>query len=112
MAFASHFMETYSGVVQRGPFQGLKVSSETSWGGGDIAAKVLGTYEQELFPVVEAVRNKRFDSRRLITCRLKWFVDLKFHVLPPTVFWANRWIIAEIVPSNISTVRLAIARRL
>ena len=50
MAFASHFMETYSGVVQRGPFQGLKVSSETSWGGGDIAAKVLGTYEQELFP--------------------------------------------------------------
>jgi predicted O-methyltransferase YrrM len=41
------------GLVLSGPFKGMRLLEETSWGDGDLAAKILGCYEQELWPHVE-----------------------------------------------------------
>ena len=36
--------------VQNGPFKGMILPDITSWGDGDRAPKLLGTYEADLFP--------------------------------------------------------------
>lgn len=41
------------GQVQTGPFRGMSIAPQASWGDGDISAKLLGLYEDELH---EAVR--------------------------------------------------------
>lgn len=42
------------GIVQSGPFQGMKLTGEGSWGlDGDYAPKVLGTYEIQLHHYIE-----------------------------------------------------------
>ena len=41
-------------TVQHGPFKGMKLTAKWSWGDGDHAAKLLGTYESELYNVAEA----------------------------------------------------------
>ncbi len=46
------FDET-GGVVQNGPFAGMQLLKDIVWGTGDIPAKLLGTYEQELRPAIE-----------------------------------------------------------
>ena len=54
------FSETL-GVVQSGPFRGMKIPREVSWGQGDVIPKLLGlgTYEQELIPAIyKAIRRK------------------------------------------------------
>ena len=38
--------------VQTGPFQGMVLPDITSWGDGDRAPKLLGTYEADLFPAI------------------------------------------------------------
>lgn len=46
----------YTGrVVQAGPFKGMKLPEESSWGSGDILPKILGTYEQELHVSIETL---------------------------------------------------------
>jgi len=40
-------------IVQSGPFAGMTIPEEHSWGIGDRAPKLLGTYEQELHPAIE-----------------------------------------------------------
>src|SRR5271165_2199287 len=41
-------------IVQRGPFAGTAILQEKSWGNaGDLAAKLLGFYEEELHDAVE-----------------------------------------------------------
>lgn len=42
-------------VVQAGPFKGMKLPEEASWGNGDILPKILGTYEQELHVSIETL---------------------------------------------------------
>ncbi len=42
------------GRVQRGPFEGTRLLEGYSWGDGDLGAKLLGCYEQELWPHLEA----------------------------------------------------------
>jgi lipopolysaccharide biosynthesis glycosyltransferase len=43
-------------IVGRGPFTGMLLAGEESWGGaGDLVPKLLGTYEQELAAVVDEV---------------------------------------------------------
>lgn len=46
------FQET-GGVVQSGPFTGMRLKREDVWKDGSISAKILGTYEQELHPFIE-----------------------------------------------------------
>jgi len=42
-----------SGIVQFGPFAGMRLPDESSWSGGDGSSKLLGCYEQELHSTVE-----------------------------------------------------------
>ena len=45
--------EATGGVVQTGPFQGMALDSQlVSWGDGDLAPKLLGTYELELHGIL------------------------------------------------------------
>lgn len=41
------------GAVGSGPFKGMTILDQVSWGSGDRAAKLLGCYEQELHGVIE-----------------------------------------------------------
>ena len=44
------------GVVQGGPFRGMRLLRQSSWGAGELSPKLLGCYEAELIPhVIEAV---------------------------------------------------------
>lgn len=46
-------METYKGVVEIGPFKGMKMLEEIAWADGNLGTKVLGCYEQELHDFLE-----------------------------------------------------------
>ncbi len=48
-----HVLSKTSGIVQAGPFRKMLLTNEVIWGTGDIAAKLLGTYEQELHGAIE-----------------------------------------------------------
>lgn len=49
-------VERSNGVVQWGPFRGMTILPHASWGDGDVGARLLGVYEQELHDVFDAVR--------------------------------------------------------
>ena len=49
-------------VVQTGPFRGMRLSSQGSWGDGDIAAKLLGIYEEELHPYFDRFARLSYDE--------------------------------------------------
>ena len=49
------------GKVQSGPFAGMVLPTRTSWGGGDIAAKILGFYEAELHRHIERAIERQPD---------------------------------------------------
>lgn len=40
------------GQVQTGPFRGMTITPQASWGDGDISAKLLGLYEDELHDAI------------------------------------------------------------
>jgi len=42
----------FHNTVQYGPFKGLTVPSATSWGDGDRAPKIIGSYEENLHPSI------------------------------------------------------------
>ena len=54
-------------TVLHGFFKGLKVPPRTSWG-DDLMPKILGTYEEELFPVFESLKETPFRSLINIGC--------------------------------------------
>jgi precorrin-6B methylase 2 len=54
-ALANHLYDLYGGVVAAGPFQGLRLLREVCWGVGDNAAKLVGLYEAELHPALDAL---------------------------------------------------------
>jgi hypothetical protein len=49
----NYIAEKTKRTVQAGPFKDMLLPEGVSWGQGDIAAKLLGTYEQELHPAIE-----------------------------------------------------------
>lgn len=52
--------EASRGLVQAGPFRGMHLLRETSWGAGEICPKLLGYYEAELHAHMAEVRAKGF----------------------------------------------------
>ena len=50
------------GVVAAGPFKGMRIDPETSWGTGDIVPKLLGCYEAELAETLAALKVETFDA--------------------------------------------------
>jgi hypothetical protein len=52
----AYLMSQTHGIVQAGPFKGMKLSDRLSWGSfSDEAAKVLGFYEEELHAFIEQI---------------------------------------------------------
>jgi hypothetical protein len=48
----AYFRHT-GGVVQAGPFAGMKLLQDAAWRDGDVLPKLLGCYEAELHPAIE-----------------------------------------------------------
>lgn len=46
-------LKAYEPKVLTGPFAGMRLVTETAWGDGDLAPKLLGCYEAELHPAIE-----------------------------------------------------------
>lgn len=49
-------------VVQSGPFKGMRMVDLSTRGDGDIAPKLLGTYEAELHPALTSFAQRRYDA--------------------------------------------------
>ena len=56
------------GRVQSGPFKGMTIVPQVSWGDGDTAAKLLGVYEDELHPAIEDAVSRKPDFFLNIGC--------------------------------------------
>lgn len=54
--------------VQKGPFAGMLISDENSWGDGDLAPKLLGTYEQELHLALSEFASRSYGAIVDIGC--------------------------------------------
>ncbi len=50
---AAYVSSETKNIVQSGPFKGMILPDEHSWGSGDVVPKLLGTYEQELHMSLE-----------------------------------------------------------
>lgn len=48
-------------AVREGPFAGTELLATTSWGDGDLGAKILGSYEAELHPALQKAAKRRPD---------------------------------------------------
>lgn len=51
-----------NGIVSDGPFKGMKIDTEVSWGDGGITAKLLGCYELEITDAMASIHGMRFDA--------------------------------------------------
>src|SRR4051794_20091819 len=59
--FVNGFIREKTGsFVLAGPFAGMRMLEEASWGDGDIAPKLLGCYEQELHPALAKAAQRRY----------------------------------------------------
>jgi hypothetical protein len=45
--------ERTNSIVQHGPFKDMKILPNFCWGDGDVAGKLLGLYEDELYTIIE-----------------------------------------------------------
>jgi hypothetical protein len=59
--FTRQLAERFAMQVQRGPFAGMRLPTKASWGGGYLAPKLLGSYEQELHRAIEKAVARRPD---------------------------------------------------
>jgi hypothetical protein len=53
--FEKKIFERTNMTVIDGPFKGMKIVPEGNWGSGDLIAKLIGSYENELYPSLEEV---------------------------------------------------------
>jgi hypothetical protein len=54
--------------VQSGPFAGMLLETETSWGDGDLSPKILGCYEAELHPAMDYITANPYDTVVNVGC--------------------------------------------
>lgn len=52
----------FGGMIQSGPFRGMKLTPDSCWGDGDITPKLLGTYEEELHVVLEEFFSRDYNA--------------------------------------------------
>lgn len=52
-ALLDYVYQRCQGTVQHGIFKGMKLLKKSKWGDGDLGGKLLGIYEDELFPVIQ-----------------------------------------------------------
>lgn len=65
-ALARAIFERTGGRVVAGPFAGMRFVAESSW--GDLAAKLLGCYEEELHPAIERGLGRGWDRIINVGC--------------------------------------------
>ncbi len=64
----SEWMKRHGNRVLAGPFTGLQLEQMASWGDGEILAKLLGTYEAELHPIVSEVCERGYSKIINVGC--------------------------------------------
>lgn len=62
------------GVVQTGPFAGMTLERNATWGASDLATKWLGTYEQELHPALHDASRRRYGAAVNVGCAEGFYV--------------------------------------
>jgi lipopolysaccharide biosynthesis glycosyltransferase/tetratricopeptide (TPR) repeat protein len=69
-AALNHVISAHTqGVVSAGLFAGMKIPDQSSWGDGDLAPKLLGTYEQELQqPILKLLSTRSYDAMVNVGC--------------------------------------------
>jgi precorrin-6B methylase 2 len=65
---SKHIRNITNGRVYSGPFKDTYISEKFLWGDGDISSKLLGLYEQQLFPYIENIINDAPDLILNIGC--------------------------------------------
>lgn len=63
-----YIFDRTAGKVQTGPFKGMTILPQFSWGDGDTAAKLLGVYEDELHPAIYDVAQRKPDMFINVGC--------------------------------------------
>lgn len=74
--------------VQKGPFAGMVIRDERSWGDGDLAPKLLGTYEQELHPVLSQFASRSYGAIVDIGCAEGFYAVGLSRLFPDTKVYA------------------------
>lgn len=67
-ALTSQYVETFGCVVSAGPFEGVVLSVESSWGDGDLLPKLSGTYEQALWSAWSEVLGRTYSAAIDVGC--------------------------------------------
>jgi len=75
-------------TVQVGPFAGMRISPETSWGDGDSGPKLLGTYEQELHPHLVHATSRSYGAVVNIGCAEGYYAVGTARLFPGTKVFA------------------------
>ena len=52
----------YDGIIQFGPFKGMKISDKNWWGNIDLAPMILGTYEKEIINFIFSKKCEKFTN--------------------------------------------------
>src|SRR5947209_7077380 len=61
-------------AVMRGPFAGMRLCERVSRSDGDIAPKLLGTYEEELHPFLNQFQGRRYSAIIDVGCAEGYYV--------------------------------------
>jgi Methyltransferase domain len=78
--------ERTGGKVYRGPFEGMFIVRKFSWGDGDTCGKLLGIYENELYPAIgELTKENDFDLVLNIGCAEGYYGLGLARMLPNTL---------------------------
>jgi hypothetical protein len=75
-------------TVQTGPFAGMRLSDDISWGDGDLAPKLLGTYEQELHAFIAHIAPRRYGAIVDIGCAEGYYAVGAARLFPGTKIYA------------------------
>ena len=75
-------------IVQSGPFAGMRLSPEVSWGDGDLGSKLLGTYEQELHPFLTCAATRAYGAVVDIGCAEGYYAVGVARLFPDTTVFA------------------------
>lgn len=77
-----YIYNTVDGQVHTGPFRGMTIVPKVTWGDGDIAAKLLGIYEDELHPFINNVSISRPDLVINVGCAEGYYAIGLARMLP------------------------------
>jgi precorrin-6B methylase 2 len=87
-ALASYLFAYYQGRVAAGPFQGLLLCPDVSWGMGDNAAKLTGLYEAELQPALRDLAATTPSAVVNVGCAEGYYAVGLARLLPQAVIYA------------------------